>query len=210
MAGRGVTVLTDVVEIDGKENRMWSDGPGKATLMVTRGLTGNRLANHGFSDAGSDGPALAGRTAIRWADDHVRARRFRRRHGWHAALRPAFGTTICPDQVRREDRPGEINLSEIECRGQVMIENVSRDAVGVTSHERMQLARLTINQQTGAISGDGPGVIRSTRFGDGLVAIPGRPQAAGSRPTANAAGNKLNFLRVDFQAGSTATCTPAS
>ena len=79
-----------------------------------------------------------------------------------------------PIQFGQHIDQANINLSEIECQGQVMIEIMSRDTVGVTSHERMQLARLTINQQTGAISGEGPGVIRSTRFGNGLVPTSGR------------------------------------
>jgi hypothetical protein len=108
-----------------------------------------------------------------------------------------------PIQFGQRVEQANINLSEIECRGQVTIENISRDTEGVTSHEQMQLARLTINQQTGVISGDGPGVIRSTRFGNGMVAIPGQPKAlpqAAPGP-ANAAGSKLHFLRVDFHRG---------
>ena len=42
LAGRGITVLAAVVELElGRRNiRMWSDGPGKATLLVTRDLNG--------------------------------------------------------------------------------------------------------------------------------------------------------------------------
>jgi hypothetical protein len=65
----------------------------------------------------------------------------------------------------------------------------------------MQLARLTINQQTGAMSGDGPGVIRATRFGDGMVTIPGQSAPPQKTTPTNSAGNKLYFLRVDFRKG---------
>ena len=64
----------------------------------------------------------------------------RRRHGRHAALRPACRQSWPPrsSSARRSTRRTS-NLSEIECRGQVTIEHVSRDTGGVTSHERMQL-----------------------------------------------------------------------
>ena len=79
--------------------------------------------------------------------------------------------------------------------------------MGVTSYERHQLARLTVNQQTGQISGDGPGVLRSTRFGKGLTSLASPQLGSSSVPgdglstTAAAAGSKLNFLRIDFQQG---------
>jgi hypothetical protein len=84
----------------------------------------------------------------------------------------------------------------------VAINHLTRDAVGVTSHERVQLGSLSINQQTGAIHGTGPGVIRSTRFGEGLAALAGAQKPAGPPqvvPPPGAAGNKLHFLRVDFR-----------
>jgi hypothetical protein len=90
-----------------------------------------------------------------------------------------------------------IDLAEVECRGHVVMDHKARDAVGITSHERVELARLSVNQQTGAMNGDGPGVIRSTHFSDQLAAL-ANPAAAAANPMPprNA---KLHFLRVDFQ-----------
>jgi hypothetical protein len=101
------------------------------------------------------------------------------------------------------------NVSQIDCEGLVTIENVSRDLNGVTSHDRMQLGRLSINQHTGAIYGAGPGIIRSTRFGTAqgpLSTLPGtKPPldstlGTGRQAAVAAATNpsKLYFLRVDF------------
>ena len=64
-------------------------------------------------------------------------------------------TLLTPIQFGQKFDQSNADLSEIECRGQVMIENVTRDAGGVASHDRVQLARLAINQKTGAITGDG-------------------------------------------------------
>ena len=79
------------------------------------------------------------------------------------------------------------------------LDHKSRDEVGVTSHERMELEQLSVNQQSGAIRGTGPGVIRSTHFANQLpgLATPGAA-AAKALPMGDA---KLHFLRVDFQQG---------
>jgi hypothetical protein len=107
-----------------------------------------------------------------------------------------------PIQLGQRVREGAVDVAEIEARGSVAIDHRSHDEVGLTSHERVQLERLSINQQTGAVSGDGPGVIRSTRFGAGLAAL-ADPQAGGSPQAVAAAhptgGSKLHFLRIDFQ-----------
>jgi hypothetical protein len=108
-----------------------------------------------------------------------------------------------PLQFGQRLDPTATSFSQIDCEGQVNIENLSRDVGGVTSHDRMQLGHLTIDQQTGEIRGQGPGVIRSTRFGTALGPIAGppgaKPQAA--LPAKTASGSKLHFLRVDFHTG---------
>ena len=201
LAGRGVTVLTDVVELDGKENRLWSDGPGKATMQVTRGFGGN-AATPGAPvplDLQWDGGLRFDGSTITFERDVSVAGMEGKLHCDQLSVKLS-----APIKFGEKFDQANINPNEIECRGQVTIENVTRDTGGVASHELMQLARLTINQQTGAISGDGPGIIRSTRFGTNMGALagqPGAPPKAAAVAPANAAGNKLYFLRVDFQRG---------
>jgi hypothetical protein len=94
------------------------------------------------------------------------------------------------------------SISQIDCEAPVTIENVSRDLSGVTSRDRMQLGHLTIDQHSGDIRGDGPGTIRSTRFGGGLGPVASTPptqrgQSAQGPPDSS----KLHFLRVDFHTG---------
>jgi lipopolysaccharide export system protein LptA len=197
LSGRGISVLADVVELDSRDNRMWSNGPGKATLLVTRDLEGRTAAEpFPLEITWRGGLDFDGRTII--FDNHV-------------LVAGADSTVHCDRLAARLATPIQFgqplgqstpDLAEIECTGQVLIDHLSRDRVGVTSHERMQLAGLKINLQTGAVSGGGPGVVRSTRFGDGLAALAaGRPGAAQPSAPARSAGNKLYFLRVDFQAG---------
>jgi hypothetical protein len=200
LAGRGMTMQVDAVEADGGSARVWSDGPGKATLLVARNLQGQAAATpmpmdviwqKGFRFDGqtitfSDGVVVSGMDSTLHCDQ----------------LAAKLATKLQPGQPLSQVN---MNPSEIECTGRVTIENITRDAGGVTSRAHMQLARLSLNQQTGAIGGTGPGIIRATRFGTGMDLIPRQPgggQAATSPAVpASAAGNKLHFLRVDFHSG---------
>jgi hypothetical protein len=209
LTGRGITMLAAMLELDQQENRLWSNGPGRATLLVTRELPaspGRAEANGGASvtpipvEIGwQDGLDFDGRTIV-----------FRR----NVVVAGTDNTLRCDQlsarltaavQVGQRIDQRTLDLEEVECKGNVSIEHHSRDGVGVISHERLELALLTVNQRTGAISGDGPGVFRSTRFGDGLSALggPGKTGAVGSgvSPPPRAAGSKLYFLGLDFQQG---------
>ncbi len=195
--GRGVTVQADAVELDSGDNRMWSDGPGKATLLVTRDLEGRTSADpFPVEITWQGGLRFDGRTIVferdvlvAGTDDTLRCDRL-------------SAKLTAPIQFGQGINPQAVDLSEVQCDGKVTIMHLSRDTVGVMSHERMQLAGLTVNLQTGAVSGLGPGVIRSTRFGDGLAQLAGAQNgAATSTVPSHGAGNKLHFLRVDFAKG---------
>ena len=159
-------MLADLVELDQRENRLWSNGPGKATLLVTRDLNGRESTTPiPLEISWQAGLEFNGRTVV-----------FRRNvvvSGTDDTLRcdQLSARLTAPVQLGQRMNQRAIDLEEAEFRGNVSIDHRSRDAVGVVSHERLQLARLTVNQQTGDISGDGPGVFRSTRYGDGLGSL---------------------------------------
>jgi hypothetical protein len=201
LAGRGITVVSAAVEleVDQPNIRMRSDGPGKATLLVTRDLNGRESANPIPLDITWQG-------GLQFDGATIGVKR-------NVLIAGTDDTLRCDELLARLTKPVQIggqfdeksiNLSEIDCRGQVLIDHITRDTGGVTSHDRVQLARLAINQQTGAIRGDGPGVIRSTRYGNALddFADTQRPAgAAQSAPPRDAVGSKLRYLRVDFHRG---------
>ncbi len=198
LSGRGVSLFTAQVEMDGRDNHMWSDGPGEATVLMARDLQGNATATPTpVKIRWQNGLRFDGQTIT---FDH------------NVVVASADSTLKCDRMLARLAAPLQFgqhidqtatSFSQIDCEGRVAIENLSRDLGGVTSHDRMQLGHLTINQQTGEIRGQGPGVIRSTRFGNGMVPLAGpqdaKPPAAS--PAANGPGNKLHFLRVDFHTG---------
>ncbi len=192
VAGRGITLLTDAFEMDGRNNNMWSNGPGEATLTMSHGLQGRATDTptpvkiNWKGGLKFDGQTITFDRDVIVSDTDSRLNCDRMLARLKAPIQ--FGQKV--DQTTT-------NVSQIDCEGLVAIENVSRDVNGVTSHDRMQLGRLSINQDTGAIYGVGPGVIRSTRFGQNAGPLAG---PLGPQPQAAASTNpsKLYFLRVDF------------
>jgi hypothetical protein len=196
-SGRGMSFYSPVVEIDQRQNRMWSHGRGEATILITRDFAGrestspDRIEISWSEGMDFDGQSAQFRGAIegRGADDSFRCRRL-------------TATLASPIEFGGSIQESATDVAEIELAGEVMLEHRSRDQQGPTSHERFELVRLSVNQQTGVIDGDGPGVIRSTHFGKQLGALAGMTLAANQPPVestaSEASGSRLNFMRVDF------------
>jgi hypothetical protein len=190
LAGRGITFFTTAVEVDERANRMWADGPGRAEILVARDLAGGQApAPYPLEVSWRGGMEFDGRQAVfrggiegQGADEALRCEQLTAR----LTAPVEFGRGI--DQKASD-------IAEIEFAGEVLIDHHSRDERGPTSHDRLQLARLSINQVTGAISGEGPGVIRSTRLNkkEEEAVNPGR-----LNPLLPASRSGLTFLRVDF------------
>jgi hypothetical protein len=191
---RGMTVQAADVQLDVGQNRLWIEGPGVANMMLKRDLTGRENATPTpLEMTWQGGLNFDGRTIViernilvTGPDDQLRC----------DELAATLSSTV--EFGKRVDQKA-IDVAEVECRGHVALVHTSRDEVGVVSHERMEVARLAINQQTGAINGDGPGEIRSTHYADSFNALSSSGSAAANPlPAGNA---KLHFLRVDFQEG---------
>jgi lipopolysaccharide export system protein LptA len=191
-------LLTAALQMDGRDNHMFSDGPGEATVLMAHDLQGTATATptpvkiNWQNGLQFDGQTITfeRNVVVTSADSKLRCDRM-------------LARLAAPVQFGQRLDPTATSFSQIDCEGLVNIENVTRDLGGVTSHDRMQLGHLTINQQTGDIRGQGPGVVRSTRFGAALGPIAG-PQAAKPKAVSSgtgASGSKLHFLRVDFHTG---------
>jgi hypothetical protein len=197
LTSKGVTLLVDAIEMDGRDNHAMSDGPGDAIVLMDHDLQGNASATptpvkiHWQNGLRFDGQTIAldRDVVVSTADSTMHCDRL-------------LARLAAPVQFGQHVEQTTTSFSQIDCEGQVNIENISRDAGGVTSHDRAQLGHLTINQQTGDFRGEGPGVIRSTRFGaamDPTAAQPGAKPQTAAAPAADA--SKLHFLRVDFHTG---------
>ena len=98
-------VLIDTVELDGSENRMWSDGPGKATLLVARDLAGNATATPiPLELTWQGGLKFDGQTIYFERDVTVAGM------DGEVALRPALGEVGRADSVWAESRSIEHQL----------------------------------------------------------------------------------------------------
>jgi hypothetical protein len=194
----GMTLHAADVQLDEGQNRLWIDGPGVATITPTHDPTARSTAPpepfdiHWQGGLNFDGRQFVfdRQITVIGADDHL----------WCDQL---VGTLVAPIQFHQPGErvdPQTARLAEIECRGNVVIDHLAREGGVVTSHDRGQLNRLTVNQITNRISGDGPGVLRSTSSRDSgqFNALPGAPANAKSAASNSA---QLHFLRVDFQRG---------
>lgn len=191
ISARGLVVRAPDVQLDEAQNRLWIEGPGKATLSVSHDMAG-RISGTPYpveitwqGGLNFDGRAIAveRNVLVQGADDTVHC----------DAL---VGRLTIPIRFGERVDQEAIDLAEVECRGHVKLDHVSRDATGLTSHERMEIAQLLVHQKTGAISGEGPGVIRSTHFAAQLDALAGPGAGRGASQAPN---TQLHFLRVDFQ-----------
>src|SRR5262249_32252349 len=159
----------------------WGDGPGEAIVLMARDLQGNATASPTpVKITWQNGLRFDGQTitfnqnvTVASADSTLKCDRL-------------LAKLAAPLKFGERIEQSATSFSQIDCEGRVPIENLSRDFGGVTAHDRMELGHLTINQQTGEIRGQGPGVIRSTRYGNGMGALAGsdgKPKAAA--PAAN-------------------------
>lgn len=189
---RGMIVQAADVQLDVNQNRLWIDGPGVANMVLKHDLTGHENATPtSIEMQWQGGLNFDGRTIVIQRNIRVTSPDDQLQCDELAAR-----LTSTVEFGKRIDEKA-IDVAEVECRGRVELDHKSRDGEGVVSHERMSLRRLAVNQQTGAIDGDGPGEIRSTHFADQLNAMSG-PGGAPANPLP-AGDAKLHFLYVAFQ-----------
>jgi len=84
----------------------------------------------------------------------------------------------------------------------VLAEFDDRDAAGLTSHQRVEVQSLSINQITGAIAGQGPGRLESVHLSKGsnsLAKLAG--ESKNQQANAHDPGQRLRYLRTDFTRG---------
>jgi lipopolysaccharide export system protein LptA len=198
LAGRGMTFQTAIVEIDQRENRLWSEGPGKATILMTKDMEGKATTKPSRIEIRwQNGMQFDGRRAVfrgniqaQGPDDLLRCQ----------IMIVKLASAIDFNAPKNDSEQGAADIAEIEFQEQVILNHRSRDDRGPTSHDRMTLTSFAVNQQTGLISGRGPGVIRSTRFGDSTNGLGGLGSLGGQQPAkpSSETNSKLVFVRTDF------------
>ena len=100
-----------------------------------------------------------------------------------------------------------IDVQQVRLRGQVTLENRTELEGELTSIDEMMVRDLTIDQQTGNLTAEGPGWMKTVRKGTDLGPAQFAGPAFGSpaRPAepARQSGDEMTYLRVTFQTGLT-------
>ena len=141
-------------QLDQGQNRLWVDGPGQAIVTPRTTYLGNPAAAptpydiHWQGGLNFDGRhiVIQREMTVVGADDRVWCDQFVGTLAAARSIRPAQRFAKARDGRGRVPRQRRHRPSS------------PRRSRPLTSHERGQLARLSINQQTGRITGDGPGV----------------------------------------------------
>ena len=193
IAARGVTLNAYDAHVDQGKNRIWADGAGDAHVRTTRDFLGQQTA------AATD-------LHLKWRGGWVfDGRRITIRdnvlgegpHDW-VRTNELVATLRRPIDLGRGASPGDIEIEQIDCRDGVVIDHRTVDERGQTSHEHAELRTLSVNQETGALSGDGPGWVRSVRLSDGKSPFDSLGRAEPTKPAPTNGGARLALLKVHF------------
>ncbi|MCO6455051.1 MAG: hypothetical protein J5I93_07100 [Pirellulaceae bacterium] len=218
ITAQGLTVVGSNVHLRQRDNRLWMDGPGSMTLPLS-GLASSTAARPGpagvfppGASAGNGSRALAapppititwqggmrfnGHTALFDRQVETRGQQSatdgtRNELGIQAATLEVELTEML-DFAAPQARDVDVKQLRFAGQGQgVLLTNESRDAAGARqSLDAMQAVQLTLEGTTGKFEAQGPGWVRTTRFGrDGFLDPAGRSseqtaQSPGSPPAA--------------------------
>ncbi len=210
VAGRGVTLDSGVIRLNLPANRFWCDQPGRITLPVTNDFQGRTLA-------------APDSLAVTWQDkmdfDGLKMCFYEQvvAHNQDQSQRLETGVLIgtLSERIhfdRRRSRPQNVELRELACREGVLMESRATDRQGRPTFDRIQVPSLQVNladrlsgdESVGEIYAEGPGWIKSTRFGQAGALVPSdgtvdaNSDAQASETFAAQKPDPLNFLRVDF------------
>lgn len=180
----GLRVWVRDLHLDQAAGRAWTEGRGDARVRLP---------------AGDGTDPFSGEATLRWRggmqfdgarlalSDEVFAETT---GGWLNCAK-LTATLSQPIDLTRGSPSGAIDVEVVECSGGVTVDYRSSDDQGPVSHERAKTGSIAVNRRSGAISGAGPGSIRSVRLA-----------SAGAGPlSSGGAGAGLRFLRVDFRQG---------
>ncbi|TWT99806.1 hypothetical protein Pla108_07490 [Botrimarina colliarenosi] len=192
---QGMRVWVRDLHVDQAAGRAWTEGRGDARLQLPSSDGANPLAGEGTlrwrGGMQFDGARLS-------LSDEV----FAESAGGWLNCAQMTATLSHPIDLRNGSfgGAGAVEVAQVECSGGVTVDYRGTDAAGQVSHERAKTDSLAINRLSGAISGRGPGSIRSVRL-SGASANPFGGAPGADKPNAGKQGDGLKFLRVDFREG---------
>ena len=226
VSGRGVTLKGTSIHLDRALNRVSVPGEGEAMLPLAAALAPNeahgqrQLAARPVStslasyDRRPPKPASHKFAHITWVDgmdfdgETVKVRgRVEARTDEQRLTAPLVEINLTQRiDFSKPPRRESVDVQQIRLRGQVTMENRTVDGDQITSMDEMVVRDLTIDQQTGALTADGPGWMKTVRRGSNLgpqnFAGPALGQNSSPR-NSTPDDTALTYLRVTFQSSLT-------
>jgi len=210
--GRGLGLTGSNINLNRGTNRLWIDGPGRMDLPLSNNTAGQTLIP-------GQPTAMSGTLLIEWKKNMLF-------DGSTAKFEESVSATMPQQHVQTEilevrlksplsfsdpniQNQNQTDVEELRCYGGVFLENRSADAQQQpASYDRMQVADLAVNMQSGAVTAGGPGWLNSVRFGSNnpaqnqfgpglLVGNPAATAAANNAPAESK--SQLICMHIRFQ-----------
>ena len=223
--GRGVDLDGPLIEFDRGRNRLTVDGAGRLKLPMANGMSGLESLGMAGASAAAPKPPVPGSPPAtldvvwqgRMEFDGLTARFIDRvvttsgtttlRAG---SLDVIFTQPIDFSAHNQQRSAQRADVARVACGSGVRIQSTSTGNDGSKSVENLYVRDLLLDRATGNLSGNGPGRLASTRFGQapGMSlsgaqnqAVQG-PSGAVQTPTVPPPRpDELTYLGVDFQRG---------
>ena len=200
---RGLTLTSTAIHLDRGRNFMWTDGQGAMNFPVDRDLDGRATGQPQTLDVSWRGQMQFDGLTARFEQGVVAT---------HASQ------TMTTDQlevllVKRVEfgQAGDMHdrsqVDRVTCRKGVRLESRTLENLRLLAIDTLSAQELTIEQATGNVTGEGPGILTSVRFDtqgkSPKLAMPGAvpkpPPSAGPEVPPQAKG--LTYLGINFQGG---------
>jgi len=199
----GMSIRAATLRLNRSESKAWIDSPGELQLPMKKDFSGRPLGGLNF-------------LVVRWQGGMKLERDVVSFHGKVIAntndgslgADQMFVTLSEPIRFDGAAQQRQTELAQLECRGKVNAEFTQRDEFGIVSVQNMNLRSFIANQQTGQLSGEGPGSLESVHLasssskiaGFGDVVPPNAQARQGAQASQHAQARQgLRFLRVEFK-----------
>ncbi len=194
---RGMDLSGYHIHLDRKQNAMWIDGRGSATLPLPTTMAARFPGRPATADVRWEGGMRFDGQEIQCHKDVMVTGPAQRISTNQLAVRLTNPVDFGAGRLDAQ----HIGLKSIVADGVVSLENRSFDQQGLSSVDRAQVSRLEIDHLKKQVLGKGPGWVESVRRGQGMAIAPGRmgPQAANANNPNRS--NQLVYLKVDFGQG---------
>lgn len=189
VSGRGLQLFSGQLRVNQRQGRVWTEGPGELIFPLDRDFQGRKLAVPEYFNVQWQGNLEA-------QNDQITFNRAVRIKGRQSQLTTAKLTITLNRPISFTDAAPNKELSAkfVECTGGVQLYNRNVEEGILHSVDEFEGKTLSINQVSGDIRAQGPGVAKSVMVGNFSNQLPGGQQA----PAAAQTEKGLTYVRVDF------------